>query len=54
MKYCRGLNFEETPDYVYLKGLFKTMFDEMKLIDDGYYSWVRQKDLNIEKRISAE
>jgi hypothetical protein len=55
MQYCRGLKYDEAPDYNYLKRLFKE-----KLIRDGYqydhiFDWIllplRLKDTTLSNRI---
>lgn len=55
MQYCRGLRYEETPDYNYLKRLFKE-----KLIKEGYqydhiFDWIliplKLKDTRLSSRI---
>jgi hypothetical protein len=55
MQYCRGLKYEEAPDYNYLKRLFKE-----KLIREGYqydhvFDWIllplRLKDTRLSNRI---
>lgn len=37
IKYCKSLNFEEEPDYIYIKKLFTTATDELKL--ELKYCW---------------
>lgn len=39
MRYCRGLNFEETPNYEYLRSLFTGLMQDMNYEDDGVYEW---------------
>ena len=55
MQYCRGLKYEEAPDYNYLKRIFKE-----KLIREGYqydhiFDWIliplKLKDTAISNRI---
>ena len=38
--YCKNLQFDETPDYKYLIGLFDTLFLEKKYIYDNKYDWM--------------
>jgi hypothetical protein len=38
-QYCRGLQFEEKPDYNYLRTLFKTVFDRFTYDHDFKYDW---------------
>lgn len=37
--YCRSLQFEEAPDYEYLKGLFRGLFDRKGYEWDYVYDW---------------
>jgi hypothetical protein len=55
MQYCRNLKYEESPDYNYLKRLFKE-----KLIKEGYqydhiFDWIliplRLKDTRLSSRV---
>ena len=39
LEYCRGLKFEETPDYDYLKGIFKDLFIKEGYVRDDMYDW---------------
>ena len=36
LHYCRGLRFDETPDYQYLRKLFNNLFHRLRL---GEYDW---------------
>ncbi|KAH8344024.1 hypothetical protein KR084_003271 [Drosophila pseudotakahashii] len=40
LKYCRKLHFAETPDYVYLRQLFKVLFRNQLMLYDFLYDWV--------------
>ena len=40
LNYCRGLRFNETPRYEYLRGLFQVQMQEMGEVDDGVYDWM--------------
>lgn len=40
MNYCRGLKFEEKPDYNYLRKLFKELFVREAFEFDYVYDWV--------------
>ncbi len=44
INYCRNLQFEEKPDYNYLRGLFKNMMNRMGYEYDGVYDWVLKQD----------
>ncbi len=39
LKYVRGLDFFETPDYNYLRKLFLGLFEEKGYVDDGDFDW---------------
>lgn len=45
LNYCRGLRFEESPDYVYLRTLFRTRFRNLNHQYDYVFDWtlLRQK-----------
>ena len=38
-RYCKGLKFSQTPDYEYLKGLFRACLNRNKLKEDGVFDW---------------
>lgn len=56
MKYCRTLEFEQDPNYNYLKGLFISILTKNQLKLDLLFSWVFKKaklikeDYNIESK----
>ena len=37
LNYCRGLRFEEAPDYMYLRQLFRILFRYFKRSETKYY-----------------
>ena len=37
--HCSSLNFEDRPDYRYLKRILKELFDKQGYEDDGLYDW---------------
>jgi len=37
LNYCRNLKFKEKPDYSYLRGLFRDVFEDEDYLDDGVY-----------------
>ena len=39
LNYCKGLKFEEEPDYEYLKGLFRQLASRLKIELDGRFDW---------------
>ena len=40
INYCRGLRFDEDPDYDYLRSLFKGVFDSENLKRDFIFDWM--------------
>jgi hypothetical protein len=38
-QYCKSLQFEEKPDYSYLKSLLKTVFERYNYVYDYLYDW---------------
>jgi len=49
MKYCRLLEFEEKPDYKYLRSLFRGIFRKHHFVNDGHFDWT-EKFLSKQKR----
>jgi serine/threonine protein kinase len=46
--YCRNLEFEEIPDYTYLKKLLRNLFINKGYVIDSNYDWeIKNKDENI-------
>ena len=43
LRYVRRLDFFETPDYDYLRGLFKDLFDRKGYEDDGEFDWTHKQ-----------
>ena len=44
MEYCKNLQFEETPDYEYLRNLFHQLFQQCAYINDNLYDWILVKE----------
>jgi len=44
LTYCRGLKFEEKPDYGYCRKLFKDFMYRMNYENDFMYDWVLKKN----------
>jgi len=45
MHYCRGLEFEDKPDYAYLRRTFKEAFLSESFVDDGKFDWMQPQPL---------
>jgi hypothetical protein len=41
LRYCRSLDFFQTPDYNYLRQLFWDVFNREQFEDDGVYDWTK-------------
>lgn len=41
LRYCRSLDFFQTPDYNYLRQLFWDVFEREQFKDDGVYDWTK-------------
>ena len=46
LQYCKNLNFEERPDYNFLRGLFRQLLENKGYSNDGMYDWVLKKEGN--------
>lgn len=48
LNYCRGLRFEEAPDYIYLRQLFRILFRTLNHQYDYTFDWtlLKQKTTN--------
>ena len=46
INYCRGLRFDEDPDYDFLKRLFKNIFDNHSFERDFIFDWLKEKGQN--------
>ena len=55
-QYCRGLQFEEKPDYNYIRALFKNIFEKYNYIHDFKYDWtlIKKANENEEKHESTK
>ncbi|KAJ3417272.1 casein kinase I [Chytridiales sp. JEL 0842] len=50
LKYVRDLNFEQTPDYDYLKGLMNKVLAKEGEVDDGVFDWMIVMDVQKRER----
>lgn len=39
LNYCRGLNFEDEPNYEFIKGLFKQLASKIEIEYNGVFDW---------------
>jgi len=39
LNYCRGLRFDEDPDYLFLRQLFRILFKALNFQYDYVYDW---------------
>jgi len=46
LNYCRGLQFDEEPDYIFLRQLFRILFKALNFQYDYVYDWtlLRQRE----------
>jgi casein kinase 1 len=44
LQYARRLDFEENPNYEYMKDLFDTVLNTLGESDDGVYDWMLLND----------
>lgn len=42
LRYVRRLDFFETPDYDYLYGLFRNLYEKKGYGDDGEFDWTHK------------
>lgn len=43
LQYCRNMQFEEKPDYNYLRQLFKNIMAKHSFENDQEYDWILKK-----------
>ncbi|EPQ11746.1 Casein kinase I isoform alpha [Myotis brandtii] len=53
LNYCRGLRFEETPDYTYLKQLFRNLFRSLNYHYDFIFDWTLLKQKGAQQGASS-
>lgn len=47
LRYVRRLDFFETPDYEYLRGLFQNLMSRKGYVDDGEFDWSDKTTVSI-------
>ena len=50
LQYCRGLKFDESPDYNYLRQLFQVLLNSMGYEMDNFYDWTNMMDQAMKKK----
>jgi hypothetical protein len=50
LQYCRGLKFDESPDYNYLRQLFQVLLNSMGYEMDNVYDWTNIMDQALKKK----
>ena len=45
INYCRGLRFDENPDYAFQRRLFEELFDNQGFKRDFIYDWTQPKQI---------
>lgn len=53
LNYCRGLRFEEAPDYMYLRQLFRILFRTLNHQYDYTFDWTMLKQKNVGQGMTA-
>ncbi|CAL8091167.1 unnamed protein product [Orchesella dallaii] len=53
LNYCRGLRFEEVPDYIYLRQLFRILFRTLTYNYDYGFDWTLLKQKAVQARASS-
>lgn len=48
LRYVRRLDFFETPDYEYLRKLFKDLFERKGFIEDGEFDWTHKQIVSVQ------
>ncbi|KAJ5067141.1 casein kinase 1-like protein [Anaeramoeba ignava] len=54
LKYTRDLNFNESPDYSYLRSLFRDLFIREGYVYDYFYDWTIQAKRNSTRKSSKK
>lgn len=54
MRYTRRLDFFETPDYDYLRKMFRDLFEKRGYTDDGVFDWTAKVERRVAKYAIAQ
>ncbi|XP_051682856.1 casein kinase I [Oryctolagus cuniculus] len=54
LNYCRGLQFDETPDYTYLRQLFRNLFQNLNHEYDNTFDWTVLTEEEEEEEASSK
>lgn len=49
LEYSRGLAYDETPDYSYIKNIFSQLFMRQQFVTDGLFCWSANEEGNLEE-----
>lgn len=52
LRYVRRLDFFETPDYEYLRKLFRDLFDRKGFVEDGEFDWTHKQIVSKNKTVN--
>ena len=53
IRYCRNLKFDEAPDYMYLRKLFRIPFRALNFQYDYVYDWTVLKEKEAADKLAA-
>lgn len=53
LTYCKGLSFEETPNYPYVRNLFKDLFLKENFKNDSIFDWSSSSRVSTEPRVET-
>ena len=54
LRYVRRLDFFETPDYNYLRKLFRDLFERRGYKDDGVFDWTGKEIVSLRMPLQSE
>ena len=54
LRYVRRLDFFETPDYDYLRKLFKDLLDRQGSVDDGVFDWTDKQIVSVTEIVACK